>query len=88
VSEIVRMKANDRGWRSLCPAHESDSRSLSIREGDGGRILLKCWVGCTTDKVCAALGLTLADLFSQTDPYATSWVPKTREDGKRPSTSP
>lgn len=49
---------------ACCPAHDSVSRSsLSITEGDDGRVLLKCFAGCETSDVCAALGLELADLF-------------------------
>jgi hypothetical protein len=85
VDEILamldRVKQTQRGWRRYCPAHDSDSRSLSIAEGDDGRVLLKCWVGCTLDKITAALGLQLADLFpGDRDQYATSWEPKTREE--------
>ena len=45
-----------------CPAHEDRTASLSISEGDDGRILLYCHAGCKTEDVVAALGLTMADL--------------------------
>jgi hypothetical protein len=77
LPELENVKKTKRGWMARCPAHEDSSPSLSIGEGDDGRILLKCWAGCTTDKVCAALGLTIMDLFGATDRYATSWTPKT-----------
>ena len=49
-----------------CPAHEDRHASLSIGEGHGGRILLKCFAGCTPREVVAALGLTMSDLFADT----------------------
>ncbi len=50
-------------WRCRCPAHEDSTPSLGIRAGADGRVLLICRAGCTTDAVCAAIGLTKADLF-------------------------
>ena len=37
------------GWSARCPAHEDHSPSLSISEGDDGRVLLHCFTGCTTE---------------------------------------
>ncbi|QHI70135.1 DUF5906 domain-containing protein [Tichowtungia aerotolerans] len=51
------------GWKACCPAHEDHSPSLSITEGDDGRILIKCHAGCATEQVLAAMNLTMADLF-------------------------
>jgi hypothetical protein len=34
-----------------------------VAEGHDGRVLLKCFGGCTTDRIVAALGLTMRDLF-------------------------
>lgn len=85
ADEILRLlenvKPTRRGWMSLCPAHEDQARSLSIAEGDDGRVLVNCFAGCTTDKVCAALGLRIADLFSgDPDLYSNSWQPRTPEE--------
>lgn len=48
---------------ALCPAHPDKSPSLSIREGNDGRILLHDFAGCEPRAIVAALGLTLGDLF-------------------------
>lgn len=50
-------------FRSRCPAHDSDSPSLSAREGVDGRAIVRCFRGCRTEAVIAALGLGWADLF-------------------------
>ena len=50
-------------YAALCPAHDDHNASLSIAEGDDGRILLHCWAGCETRDVVAAVGLSLSDLF-------------------------
>jgi hypothetical protein len=62
-------RRNGKGYMARCPAHEDRRPSLSITEGDDGRVLLHCHGGCTVDAVCQALGLTQADLF---DPSTAS----------------
>ncbi len=49
-------------WMARCPAHADSSPSLSIREGDGGRLLLHCFAGCATANVLRAAGLTWRDI--------------------------
>ena len=39
-----------------CPAHDDRSPSLSIADGHDGKILVKCFAGCTGAAVIAALG--------------------------------
>ncbi|QXD17023.1 AAA family ATPase [Rhodocaloribacter litoris] len=51
------------GYAARCPAHEDREPSLSVSEGEGGRVLLYCHAGCSTEAVVEALGLTLADLM-------------------------
>ena len=51
-----------RKWSALCPAHQDNSPSLSIAEGDKG-LLLKCWAGCDLNAIMGKLGLALKDLF-------------------------
>lgn len=41
---------------ACCPAHEDRSPSLSLTDGDDGRLLLKCHAGCDFRAVEAALG--------------------------------
>jgi hypothetical protein len=58
-----------------CPAHKDKHASLSVTTGDDGRILLKCFAGCTAGDIVAALGLKMSDLFPQ--PKKRGW-PKGR----------
>jgi hypothetical protein len=48
---------------ALCPAHEDTASSFSASEGRDGRILLKCFAGCTVEQIVAALGLQMSDLM-------------------------
>lgn len=65
LDEIKARLQNVRGGSARCPAHEDKSNSLSVTEGKDGRVLLKCHAGCTTEEICGALGLTVADLFAE-----------------------
>lgn len=47
-----------------CPAHDDNNASLSVGVKPDGTIGVHCHAGCTPEAVCAALGLTLADLFA------------------------
>lgn len=62
--ESVKKTGPDK-WLAKCPAHDDKRPSLSIREAEDGKVLLKCWAGCGAGEVVAALGLSLADLFPQ-----------------------
>lgn len=50
------------GFMALCPAHADTNPSLSIRK-ENGKVLLKCFAGCTTEAICAALNLEVRELF-------------------------
>jgi hypothetical protein len=42
-------------WMARCPAHEDREPSLSIKDADGGKVLVRCHAGCDQQKVIAAL---------------------------------
>jgi hypothetical protein len=63
LTHLRGVKRSGRGFVALCPAHEDRNPSLSVTEGEDGRILLKCHAGCSAEAVVAALGLTVKDLF-------------------------
>ena len=52
------------GYKAKCPCHDDANASLSISEGGGGRILVKCFAGCDTAAVLEAKGLKMQDLFN------------------------
>lgn len=56
-------KKSGSGFSARCPAHDDRGPSLSIKEGEHGRVLLHCFAGCSPQDVVAACGLTMADLF-------------------------
>ncbi|MHB1669993.1 hypothetical protein [Thiomonas sp.] len=60
--EKVKRTAPDK-WIARCPAHDDKRPSLSIREAEDGKVLLRCWSGCGAAEIVNALGLSLSDLF-------------------------
>ncbi len=63
-----------RGFKTLCPAHDDREPSLSVTDGEDGRVLLRCFARCSVKAVVQALGLTMADLFPSRN---------TRPEGRR-----
>lgn len=55
VNELLQMLDNvregDNGWTARCPSHDDKQNSLSIGTGDDGRILLKCFAGCSIEEI-------------------------------------
>lgn len=63
LHRLNKVKKNGSGWQALCPAHEDMNPSLSISEGNDGRVLLYCHAGCTFDSVANVLGYAAKDLM-------------------------
>ena len=63
LSKLEKVSGTRNRFKALCPAHGDRTPSLSITEGDDGRVLLYCFGGCTIDSVLAAMGLSITDLF-------------------------
>jgi putative DNA primase/helicase len=64
LSRLRGVKACGNGWSALCPGHEDHENSLSIGVGRGEKVLLNCFTACPLERIVAALGLQVRDLFS------------------------
>ena len=62
--EGVKDGASAGQYTALCPVHGDSKNSLSIATGTGGKILLHCHAGCTTNEICAAVGVDVKELFA------------------------
>ncbi|SBS78215.1 conserved hypothetical protein [uncultured Mycobacterium sp.] len=63
---MVRESGDDKAM-AQCPAHDDRNPSLSIGpRRDGKGVVVKCFAGCDTADVLAALRLTMVDLFDDT----------------------
>lgn len=56
-------KTGSASWTACCPAHNDKSPSLAVKELDDGRVLVKCFGGCSIDEILGAVGLEIDDLF-------------------------
>lgn len=65
LERLEAVRRNGTGWLARCPAHEDREPSLSIHEGDDGRILVKCFKGCEASAIVAELKLEMRDLFPE-----------------------
>ena len=43
------------GWTARCPAHDDRIPSLSLRDADDGKVLVRCHAGCDQNEVIANL---------------------------------
>lgn len=55
IAEALSGKPYKEGRKVPCPAHNDKNPSLSIKDGDHGNILLKCWTGCKYGDIVRAL---------------------------------
>lgn len=85
LARLDKVKANGPGrWLACCPAHDDRSPSLAVRETEDGTILVKCFTGCPTGDVLAAVGMEMHELFPKRDSDAfraskrpgERWVPR------------
>ena len=67
VDRLQGVQRNGHGWKARCPAHADREASLSVHEGDDGRILLKCFAGCDIERIVSAVGLQTRDLFASSN---------------------
>ena len=62
LQRLKGVKGGGKQYTALCPAHEDKKPSLAISEKKG-KILLHCHAGCPKEKIVAAMGLEVKDLF-------------------------
>lgn len=69
LERLRGVRKSGQGWEAFCPAHpDREKRSLSVGVADDGKILLRCFVGCTAGAIVTALQLRQRDLFPEKDP--------------------
>lgn len=81
LNKLEKVQGKKGHWVACCPAHADKNPSLAIRETDDGRILLKCFAGCSAYEVVSAVGMDLADLFPKDQSFMPS---ETNKPVKRP----
>ena len=68
LAQLKKVQPKGKGqWMACCPAHEDRSPSLAIKENHDGRILLKCFAGCSAYEIVSSVGMDMQDLFPKDD---------------------
>ncbi|MGA2798247.1 MAG: phage/plasmid primase, P4 family, partial [Thermoguttaceae bacterium] len=63
LSRLQGVRNNGQGYMALSPRRDDTKPSLSVSIGDDGKILLHDFGGDSSEKVVAAMGLTMRDLM-------------------------
>ncbi len=63
------------GWKACCPAHDDNSPSLSISDGEHGKVLVHCHAGCPQHDVVTVL--------RERGLWSPSATPQTQQRGYR-----
>lgn len=58
IARALGGRKNGRGWSARCPAHDDSKPSLSLTDGDNGRVLIYCHAGCDQNTVINELKST------------------------------
>ena len=69
LQRLTKVKGGRGHWTACCPAHEDRSPSLAVTETDDGRILLKCFGGCSVQAIVCAIGMDMTDLFPDSNDH-------------------
>jgi hypothetical protein len=65
LSRLTKVKGRNNSYTACCPAHNDRNPSLAIRETEDGRILLKCFSGCSAEEILSAISLDMDQLFPE-----------------------
>ena len=66
LSKLNGVKKTGSNWAARCPCRNDDSNpSLSIGEGQDGRVLVTCHRGnaCSVDEICKVMNIEKTELF-------------------------
>lgn len=84
LNGLDKVRKSGSGWTACCPSHDDHDPSLSISEGRTGKVLVKCWAGCSQNDVITALrGM---GLWGSADGIARP-APRPRDTGPDPDES-
>ncbi len=70
LNQLHKVKQTGHGqYIAQCPSHTDKNPSLAIRD-DNGKILLRCFAGCSAHEIVSSIGLSLSDLFPKESTYS------------------
>lgn len=66
LGRLNGVRRNGANWSARCPCRNDDENpSLSIGQGDDGRVLVTCHrgAGCDVKEICSAMGISVNELY-------------------------
>lgn len=84
LNRLEKVKGSKGRWTACCPAHGDKSPSLAITQLDDGRILLKCFAGCSAYEIVSSVGMDMQDLFPKDNLLGNTHDTQTRKFERRP----
>lgn len=63
LTRLSNVRRSGDGWIAKCPGHDDGQNSLSVAEGRGQNVIVRCFAGCDARRIVEAVGLSLRDLF-------------------------
>ncbi len=70
-------------WTARCPAHDDRTPSLSIRDSDENKVLVRCHAGCDQERVIAAL--RTRGLWTENGPHRLSRMARRTHVERKPN---
>lgn len=55
ASILGKRERSGKDWKCRCPAHEDKNPSLSLRDGDDGKLVAHCYAGCSWEQIAKEL---------------------------------
>jgi len=84
LNRLEKVKGSKGRWTACCPAHVDKNPSLCITMLEDGRILLKCFAGCSAFEVIAAVGMDMQDLFPEQNKLGYTLETQYKKSERRP----
>ena len=70
------------GWTARCPAHDDRMPSLSIRDAEDNKVLVRCHAGCGQERVVTAL--RTRGLWAENSPHSLSSMARRASVERKP----
>jgi DNA primase len=87
LTRLKGVKNKGKGkWMACCPAHDDSDPSMAISQTNSGKILVKCFAGCTALDIVHSVGLELQDLFPdayQENPMAFAYRERAERERRK-----
>ena len=82
IAEALGGRKAGSGWTARCPAHEDRTPSLSIRDAEDNKVLVRCHAGCDQERVITAL--RTRGLWAENSPQSLSRMARRTSVERKP----